>query len=70
MQSFRDQEESVIFRGVVSQPYEEDIHDVLISSWALPVSCEVVQEGLSRPTRRVEDAHEVLVTGDEPPRDF
>ena len=37
--------------------------------WALPSSCEVIREGLSWSTIRVEDARGVLLIGDEPPRD-
>ena len=47
MRSFRNQEDSVISGGVVSQPYEEDVRDVFVSSWALPANCGIVQEGLS-----------------------
>ena len=43
MQSFRDQEDSVISGGVVSQPYKESVRDAFVSSWSLPSSCGVVQ---------------------------
>ena len=69
MRSFRDQEDSVMFKGVVSQCYEEEVRDVLISSWGLPASCKVIQAGFPWSTRRVADAREVLLTNDESPHD-